>query len=78
MSEILDALFKKNFTAEPVDNIHFVFVSTTDNKVVEKVSAGEQFFENIMKVQNGELIAVRLDNPADAEVGFVYTPDEGV
>lgn len=72
MSEILNELFKGNLRAEPTDNIHFVFIDKNINEVVEKVSASEAFFSSIEKVQKGEFFVVKLDNPADAEVGFKW------
>jgi hypothetical protein len=77
MSDILNAIFN-NRPIPPVDNIYFVLVDTTDgNKVIDKVSAKQEFYDNLKRIEEGGILIVKLDKPSDADIGFVYTPDEG-
>jgi hypothetical protein len=76
VSDILNSIF--NNKAVPTDNIYFVLVDTTDgNKVIDKISGKQEFYDNLKRVETGEILIVKLENPSDADVGFVYTPDEG-
>lgn len=76
VSEILDKLFKTNFRTEDPNTITFVIVDPS-NVVIEKINAYPELYETFKTIAKDNYKVIQLENKSDAEIGFVYTPDEG-